>query len=477
MLFEDIEEVIKTRQSKIAYTHGDESLTYAELDQHAGEVAAELHRAGLGPGDRVAIKAEATVAYPAVCVGVWRAGGAVVPLDAALEESELSRFLDLARARFLVTPSVGAPGSSTSRRFGLQQVSGDSQNDRDSAASSDRDMLLVFTSGTTGAPKGVVHTRESTEALVRRHLSCCGLSGNDVILATSLFNTGFGLHSYILEPLVTGAKVVIVHPFLPRVALDVACREGVTWIQTVPAVLKLLSAVKPRPPLPALRTVRLGAATLDAESREEFVAEFGIQPVQGYGMNEVGRIASTTRIVDAPSHRIVGYPEVDIQLFGDDTKPVPTGELGQIGVRSPSMCRPYYLVEDGSQEPLPMCGEYFLTGDLGRLTDEGLLELAGRRKAFILTPRYKVDPHEVEAVLLQHPLVMEAAVVPAPGNAGYESIKAVVAASAPLSSMDLQVFCSERLPMGKCPQIVTFVDRLPRNALGKVEIGKLQQAS
>lgn len=476
MLLHTIDQVISFNPSKTAYLHGTDRMTYSGLSDYANEVASALVRHGFRPNERVAVQMEASVAYPAALLGIWRANGVAVPLDGTLSEFELSHFLNVSQARFIITDPKADTDPSVPRQISIRKLPPDGHSDA-TRNDSDTDMLVLFSSGTTGAPKGILHTQTSLEALVKRHNTFSNISSDDVVLAGSLFHTGFGLHSYILSPLLAGASVVIVHPFLPRDALETVHREHVTWIQTVPAILKLMTAVKPTPSLPSLKTVWLGAATLDDDSRRDFVAKFGIQPIQGYGMNEIGRIASTSRLTTPPTGRTVGYPEVDVRIFRDDGAPARRGEPGEIGVSAASLCRPFYLSPDGAREPLPIHDGYFLTGDLARLNDDGLLELLGRLKTFILTPRFKVDPAEVEEVLLEHPSVAEAAVIPVPGRSGYEEVRAIVATSTPVRISELLSFCSSKLPSGKCPQSIVLVDRLPRNSLGKVEIGKLLEDS
>lgn len=476
MLLHAIDQIVSRSPSKTAFLHGANCLTYSGLSEYADEISLALVRHGLSPNDRVAVLMEASVAYPAALLGIWRAKGVAVPLDGTLRESELSHFLNVSQARFIITDPQDDTDLSVARRMSIRKLPPDGHSDA-TRIDGDPEMLVLFSSGTTGAPKGILHTQTSLEALVRRHNTFSNISSDDVVLAGSLFHTGFGLHSYILSPLLAGASVVIVHPFLPRVALETMHREHITWIQTVPAVLKLLAAVEPTPSLPSLKTVWLGAATLDDDSRQDFIAKFGIQPIQGYGMNEIGRIASTTRLGTPPNGRTVGYPEMDIRIFADDGTPVRSGETGEIGVTAASLCRPFYLSPDGAIDPLPIHDGYFLTGDLGRLNTDGVLELLGRLKTFILTPRFKVDPAEVEEVLLKHPSVTEAAVIPVPGRTGYEEIRAVVVTSNPVRISELLTFCSTKLPTGKCPQGIVFVDQLPRNSLGKVEISKLLKYS
>ena len=162
-----------------------------------------------------------------------------------------------------------------------------------------------------------------------------------------------------------------------------------------------------------------------------------------------------------------------LKIFEDEKVAVGENQFGEIAVRATSTCRPDYLVQGNAKEAIPIHNGYFMTGDLGKLSKDGLLKLVGRRKTFILTPRFKVDPREVEEVLIQHPSIREAAVLPAPGKGGYDVVKAVIVKEGSLTEAEVMRYCSYHLSQGKSPQIVAFMNQLPRNKLGKVEIVKI----
>ena len=399
MFIKAYEEAVANHQDKLVYICGQDRITYRELDRKARCITAGLLHKGLTLGDRVALRLQSISDFTATCIGVWRAGGVVVPLDPGMVDSEISNLLKISQPSFVVVERANETLPIDFRPLQIEQLKNYQPNEISFARQENDDLLVLFSTGTTGTPKGIVHTHASMSEATRRSVFVSGLKSDDVLLATSLFNTGFGLHSYVLEPIFCGATVVVVHPFHPRIALEIAHKECVSWIQTVPAVLKLLLTVERIPNLPALRTIRLGAATLDEQSRNICVARLGVQPIQGYGMGEVGRIACTTNSPQYTSERMAVNTGIDLKIFGEDQTVVGSEQIGEIGVRTTSLCRSYYLVRDAVQEPIPMHDGYFMTGDLGKLSKDGLLKLLGRIKTFILTPRFKVDPREVEDVL------------------------------------------------------------------------------
>jgi long-chain acyl-CoA synthetase len=462
---------LERHATRTAMVHGSVSMTYADLDRRSARVAAALAERGLERGDRVGVLVDIGPDYAAACLGIWRAGAVVVPLDARAGRDDLMHRHSVAGLRCLVTACEGTvlPGVPSVGMDDLPLVAPASPHHR---ARPEDDCLLLFTSGTTGGPKGLLHTGASLAAMVERHATSTGLTGEDIVWATIPFFLMVGLLDLFLAPLTTGASVVITQPFSPRVALLEAARAHVTTIIAVPPIFQLLVAVDEAPSLPALRFAQASAATLDSAIRTAFHRRFGLWLAQTYGMSEVGRIA-TTAGMDVPPPRNVGRPLVDLRLFTDDGDPARSGEMGEIGVMSAGLCRPFYLLPGAQQEPAPERSGYFLTGDLGQILPDGTLMLMGRKKGFILGPKIKVDPHEVEAVLRRHPAVRDVAVVPAPGRAGYEAIRAVIVGEAGLTAREISAFCAAHLPPGKRPEIIDFVPRIPRNVSGKVEIGRL----
>lgn len=473
MFIQTYENSVAQYSGKLAYVCGKHRISYGELDHQARCITAGLMHNGLTSGDRVALQVQSTSDFAACCIAVWRAGGVVQPLDTGLSASDLFSLLNIAPVSFLLgdKPAELLPTGIQALQVTLLKEHHPAESS--TARQADEDAIILFSSGTTGKPKGIVHTHASMSEVIRRSVSVSGLEFTDVLLATSLSNTGFGIHSYVLEPLSCGATVVVNDPFHPRVALQIGHQEHVTWIQTVPAVLKLLLTVKNNQNLSALRSIRLGAATLDEQSSDKCLEKFGIEPIQGYGMSEIGRIACSTLSPQNSGGWMSVNKGIDLKIFTDDLTESTVNQAGEIGVRAGSLCRPYYLVQNEVHEPLTMNNSYFMTGDLGKVSDTGLLKLMGRRKRFILTPRYKVDPAEVEHVLQQHPEISEVAVIPVPGKNGYEIVKAVLVAKSPLMEAEIFTYCSNLLPQGKCPQIIEFIDQLPRNKLGKVEIAKI----
>ncbi len=459
--------------ARVAFSHGERNLSYADLEAASARFARRLAVRGVAPGDRVAIHLRSGVDYPVACLGVWRAGAVVVPVDAAGPVSDLRHRHEVAGFRFMVSDT--APATDW-HGVAVITTTGDEEDGPPQALPGNHhadDFLLLFTSGTTGAPKALVHTRDSLLAGMRRDIRTTGYRGGDTVLATLGFNFALGMTNLLLAPLLAGARVIIHNPFSPRAALALIRKHEVTHLVTVAPVVKLLAAVAQPPALPSLRYVMVGGTTLEPAVRADFAERFGIVPAQSYGMSEIGRIASHPHPLPTDEPGCVGTPQVTVRITDEQGRPLPAGTTGSITVQSDSLCKPRYLLSGGESEPVPIQGGFLDTGDLGHLDPAGSLFVAGRRKQFILGPRFKVDPAEVEEVLLSHPAIRDAVVVPAPGRAGYEAVRAVVVSAGGISRPDVIVHCAVSLPSGKCPEIVTFVDRIPRNAMGKVELGSL----
>lgn len=462
---------LERHAARVAVSHRGRSLTYADLDRESRRVATALARRGVGRGDRVGVLVELGLHYPIACVGILRAGAVVVPLDARAPVEDLRHLQSVTDFRCLV--AAGAVGPSGVPHVDVNDLPTPRAALAPPETRPDDDAMFFFTSGTTGGPKGVIHTDESLAVMTERHADTSGVTSTAVVLATVPFFFFLGMMDLLLGPLARGAHVVIAQPFAPRDALETAARESVTLISAPPSIYMLLAAVEGAPALATLGRAHCGSATLAPDTRGRFHRRFGLHPSQSYGMTEVGRIASTGPIDSAPPPRSAGRPLIDLVIFADDGSPAAPGESGEIGVRSPGLCRPFYALAGGRREPLPMRSGYFLTGDVGRIAPDGSLILEGRKKSFIFGPGIKVDPHEVEEVLRRHPAVRDAVVLPAPGKAGYEAIRAVLVVSAGVTAGEIGAFCAAHLPPAKRPEIIELAPGIPRNAMGKVEIGKL----
>jgi acyl-CoA synthetase (AMP-forming)/AMP-acid ligase II len=405
------------------------------------------------------------IRFPAVVLALWRLRAIVVPFDAGAAPEDRAARESIVDLPFVVADTNARLSRAATRVLQYTDLESAPTAPLPAGPRLDDDCLFNFTSGTTGQPKALVHTHASFSAVVRRSTEILTrVVRDDIVLATIPLQLAAGINSLVCAPLVAGATVVLVHPFTARIGLQTALKMRTTSLVTVPAVLRLLAALPESMGRPSWRRVNAGSAPLDAATYESFYARFGIRPERSYGMSELGTIASTVGHGETTFRPIVGWPVVELKLMDD----------GEIAVRADSLCREHGLVPGGTKEPLPMSGGFFLTGDIGRLEADGALTLIGRKKAFIHGPRLHVNPREVEEAVLRMPGVRDVVVVPAPGRHGYEDIRAFIVGD--VSEEQVRTFCAAHLALGKRPQIIDFVDAIPRNAIGKAELWRLAGA-
>lgn len=469
---------VTAEPERVAFIQGNTQLTFGILEQRSLRLAAGLLHAGVKPGMPVGILVAQGLNFPPALLALWRVGAIVVPFDPGAPAEDRAARESIVDLGFIVSdgnPSLSHPTTRILRIAELEMAQGAQLPPPVPPGS---EALFAFTSGSTGRPKALVHTHASLSAWVRRSIDPGGkVIRDDVVLAIIPLQLAVGIANLVFAPLLAGATVVLVQPFSPRAALQAAIKHRATAMVTVPGIIKLLADLPESLGRPAFRRINASSATLDISVLERFAARYGARPVRDYGMSEVGLIASTANREETGNRAIVGWPVVDLRLLGEDGQPVPAGEAGDIAIRSDSLCQPYCIGEGGLREPLPMRDGFFMTGDVGRLEPDGALVLIGRKKAFINGPRLRIDPKEVEAVLLRMPGVRDATVVPSPGRYGYEDIHAFVAADASVSEAGVASFCAAHLSAGKRPQIIDFVETIPRNAAGKVETWRLRTAA
>jgi long-chain acyl-CoA synthetase len=470
---------------------------WAELDASVNRAATALTGLGLRPGDRLAIQLGNTPDFPAVYFGALRAGLAAVPTNTAYTQRELRQLLADSGARALVTSSVAtieAAGALTAADDGLRHVVVAAPSGPDGtlplpallaaagadpvepAAGGEDLAVLMYTSGTSGRPRGAML---SHRALLANLEQCASLrppvvtAADVLLLALPLFhvyglNPGLGMVAY------AGATGVLVDRFDPAETLALMARLRVT---NVPAAPAMYAAWAEQPDVAAgFGTVRLalsGAAPLPPETLRRF-AELGVPLFEGYGLTETAPVLTTTLVGGAAKPGSVGrpVPGVEVALLDEDGEPVEDDDPGELAVRGPNLFSGYW--PDGDDGP--DADGWWRTGDVAYADDDGDLHLVDRRKELILVSGFNVYPAEVEAVLAGHPAVEEAAVIGMPDQRTGESVRAfvVLRAGAELTPDELLAYAGGGLARFKLPTSVEFVPALPYSATGKVSKAQLR---
>ncbi|MGH7904554.1 MAG: AMP-binding protein [Candidatus Dormibacteraceae bacterium] len=426
------------------------------------------------------------LASAASLLGVWAAGHAVAPLDLRLTSWELAKRLRLVDSDLVLTAAEHVPAVETAlaaagRRAEIRVLGPDPMSwvswlperaprDRDPA-------LVVFTSGTTGTPKGVLLSRANILAAACAVAGAQRLNGSDRVLnSLSLAHVNAPVIS-VLGTVVSGGDVVLVRHFEPRLFWEMAGRD-VTWANLVPPLISLLS----RHPNAAsgrsgdrLRFVRSASAPLPVAVMKRFEDAFGIAVVESYGISEA---SSQVTINDVPPGRrvpgSVGTPRgVALRIVRADLGEAAPGEEGEVCVFGPSVMDGY-LGDPGATAEAIRDG-WLHTGDLGLLDPDGSLRLVGRINELINRGGEKIAPRIIEEAALEHAKVVDAAAVGVPDEVYGEEVKlcVVLAPGARIESGELRRFVNERLSIHARPRSVEVVGAIPRNPSGKVMRSRL----
>lgn len=477
---------LRTGNERIALVEGTRTVTYGELDRLAGRCAAGL-LAGRDDlkEERVAFFLPASVDYVTVMHGVWRAGGIAVPLNTGSAIGELDHYLSCARVtRLIAGPEHHAMLADLCGRLGvallgLPDVMADEPGPLPRLAKTRRAMM-VFTSGTTNKPKGVVTTHANIAAQITTLLDAWEWSGDDSIPLFLPLHHVHGIINVLSCGLWAGATV---HLF-PRFDAVSVC-EGVaagryTVFMAVPTIyVKLLDHLGALDPataksiadgFAAMRLNVSGSAACPVPLFEQWRERTGQILLERYGMTEIGMALSNPyRGERRAGHVGQPLPGVSVALFADNgTRVVEEGQPGEIHVKGPNVFLEYW--DNPKATSASFDDSWFLTGDMA-VVEDGYYRIMGRTSIDIIkSGGYKLSALEIEGVLLEHPAITEIAVIGVEDATWGEAVAAVVvlAAGEALDQETLRQWCDGRLSAYKVPRILHFAESLPRNAMGKV---------
>ncbi len=456
-----VERVLALRSSRPAIVDDRGTTTAAELLGLAARAAGAL-----GPleGGRVVLLAEQDAGWVASFLGILLAGGVVLPVSPAYPPSELEWFAADAGAAVAIVGEVhGAIAGRLAagrRVFTPAELFAAQPAAPVPASASSDDAVLVYTSGTTGRPKGARLTHTGLTAQVDMLGAAWQITGADRLLHALPLHHVHGLSVALLSTLLQGASVRMLPRFdAERVAAELA---GATRWMAVPAMyhrLRERDDPRLRVAAPALRLATSGSAALPASLAAWWRELAGAIPLERYGMTEIGIVAGNPLEPERRRPGSVGLPLPGVELRLD--------EHGELSVRAPTIFAGYH------GRPCPELDEegWFRTGDVAERDGEGYLRLLGRTSVDILkSGGYKISALEIEEALRAHPAVADAAVVGVPDEAWGERIVAAVVLRGPLEADELRAFARARLAAYKVPREVVFVDdgELPRNPMGKI---------
>jgi malonyl-CoA/methylmalonyl-CoA synthetase len=488
----------RDRSEKPAIHFGDKTLTFGQLDQQSDDIAFVLReRFGIGLGDRMAMFLGNCHELILYYLAGLKLGAIIVPMNLLYRDRELNHLICDAEPKLLLTDSdrykVFRPLRDNFPSLD-QIILTDVEGDDHTVAFSELCMkhtpepisvaeimghmpaLMIYTSGTTGLSKGALLSHSNLTSNIISLLYCWQWTENDqFVLALPLFHA-HGLCNGLHGALASGCTTFLLQQFKGDIVTDLLNREQCTLFFGVPTMYeRLIEAAEKGAEIPQqMRLYVSGSAPLSPDTFSRFRALYGHDILERYGMSETVMITSnpysTARIQGTVGRPL---PGVHLRIVDQDSQPVASGEAGEIQIQGPNVMLKYWRQPEKTAESFQ--DGWFKTGDLGRIDANGHVAICGRDKELIISKGFNVYPQEIINCLVEHPAVNEAAVIGVPDQRSGELVKAYIvrAAGQTVSEQELIDYGKQHLASFKVPKSVVFIEVLPRNAMGKIQLKNL----
>ena len=452
-----------------------QSWTYSQMaddvDRLADRIGAEVS------GSAVGILLLNSQRFLVSMLAIWKAGKTAVPLNYLLPPQDLvfilkdsgmsglisSQFFNDALSK--IRPLFGETGK-------ILMADDESFIPEDAAqveVAEAAPALYLYTSGTTGRPKGVVLSHGNLVSNVRACQTAGDFDSSDTFLCLLPFFHTYAITGTFLLPVLNGSKMVLVDRFQPAKVLNLIAEHRVTCFLAIPSMYRVLAGTETECDVGSLRFPISGGEPLPVAVAQAFRARFDIDVFEGYGMTEASPVVS----LNVPGGRKLGtvgrpLPGVEVRVRDDQGQAVPDGEVGELVVRGDLVMQGYHNLPDETASTV--IDGWLHTGDLGTLDSDGFVTITGRKKELIISAGENIFPREIEEALVQHPLVAEVAVIGVPDEVRGEVPKAfvILTDSAAVDEKELRSFCRGKIANYKIPKTFQIVDDLPRNPTGKV---------
>ncbi len=470
---------------KTAMKLDDAELTYSMLDGASAHVAGMLRERGIDPGDRVGVMLPNVPYFPVVYYGILRAGGIVVPMNVLLKGREVEYYLSDPEAKLLFAwgdfAEAAETGAEATGADCILVKPGEFENQVGEAPpvtevadrGAEDTAVILYTSGTTGKPKGaeLTHSNLKTNCGIVAS-SLAEITSDDVALgALPLFHS-FGQTCGMNACISIGATLTMLPRFDPVKALEIIQRDRVSIFQGVPTMYNAMLHCDRREEfdLSCLRLCMSGGSAMPEELMRSFEKAFGCMILEGYGLSETSPVASFNHPDKERKPGSIGTPidGVEMKLVDDDGADVAPGEIGEIVIKGHNIMKGYWNRPDATQEAIK--DGWFHSGDMGKVDDDGYFFIVDRKKELIIRGGYNVYPREIEEVLYEHPAVQEAAVIGVEDEKMGEEVGAAVALKKgeDVSADELRSYVKEQVASYKYPRQIWFVDELPKGPTGKI---------
>ena len=508
-----VDEAARNHPNKTALVCGDTRLTFSELQTRCNQIAAGLVAAGLSPGDRVALSCPNLPWFPIAYFGIIKAGCTVVPLNILLNASELAYHLEDSEAKAfiafegrtdvpiglaavdafrqtsachhlwliesgqkLVTDAVGKDDIASHSALLVSAPEGSAADSEIVCSEATDTVVILYTSGTTGKPKGaeLTHTNILLNAIMFGRLSEA-VADDRQLITLPLFHT-FGQTVQMCGSLLNGNTMVLVPRFDPRVVVDLMIAEKITVFCGVPTMYwALLNSVEITPQQVEnirshLRLCGSGGSSLPLEVLKGFEKKFEVPILEGYGLSETSPVACFNLLSHPRKPGSVGLPiwGVEVRIFNQAGEALPANEHGEICIRGHNVMKGYLNKPEATAKALQH--GWFRTGDIGYRDEDGYIFIVDRLKDMIIRGGYNVYPREIEEVLLTHPAISLAAVIGVPDDQYGEEVRAcvILKAGKQVTPEALSKWSKEHMAGHKYPRQFEIRETLPMTATGKI---------
>ena len=480
----------ETPEKIIIYGHDGSETSAQDLLERVSRMASLLTQMGLGPGERLSAQIDKDLMNVVVYLACLKAGGVYLPLNSAYTDAEVDYFLSDAEPKIHLCTSTRLEGAiAIGERLGVRVESLDLEGGSLREAFSQHENMLkqtvtrdpqdlasfLYTSGTTGKPKGAMLTHNNLLANAKMLTDAWDYSAQDTLLhALPLFHV-HGLFVALNLALVNGGSIILQPKFDPADILeklpDATVMMGVPTYYT-----RLLSEPKFNQALAGhMRLFISGSAPLLVETSEEFLARSGHRILERYGMTETGMSCSNPLEGDRRAGSVgPALPGVNARVVDEQNSPVSPGTVGSLQVKGDHVFAGYWKLPEKTASEFTDDG-YFITGDLATMSEDGYVSIVGRGKDLIITGGLNVYPKEIEDLLNEQPGIKESAVVGVPHSDFGEGIVAVLVTTGPVDLDQIEAICRHDLAAFKLPRRWHIVDELPRNTMGKVQKNLLRE--
>jgi len=471
---------------RVAIHLGDQTTSYGELDDQSARVAGLLADRGIAPGTPIGIMLPNVPEFASVYYGILRTGAVVVPMNPLLKAREIAYYLGDSGAPVIFAWHITAPEVEIgAKEAGAEAILVDPATFPDILATAspapqvvDRaaydTAVVLYTSGTTGHPKGA----ELTHANLINNVEVSAadlfqLGPDDLIFGGLPLFHAFGQTCTLNAAIMTGASLTVLPRFDAAKALGILADQRVTIFAGVPTMFSALLHVPDRSgyDVSALRLCISGGAAMPVEVLRQFEDAFDCIVLEGYGLSETSPVASFNHPGRERKPGSIGTPirGVEMRVVDASGAEVPQGEVGEIAIRGHNIMKGYLNRPEATAEAVSDDG-WFRTGDIGRVDEDGYYYIVDRKKDLIIRGGYNIYPREIEEVLYEHPEVAEAAVVGIPHPELGEEVGAAVALKpgATVTPDELRSYVKSQVAAYKYPRRVWIVDALPKGPTGKI---------